>query len=76
MHPPPIKVTQTKELPHDAVYVETLESGERIYRCYGGAIYALQPTTTPDRRPGLFDLRKELGRAPTAQEWRDARRSK
>ena len=25
-------------------------------------------------RPGVFDLRKQLGRAPTAKEYRDARR--
>ena len=43
MHPAPIKVTALKELPHDAVYVKTLDSGERIYRCYSGTIYALQP---------------------------------
>lgn len=43
MHPAPIKVTLPKELPHDAVYVETLASGERIYRTISGAIYALQP---------------------------------
>lgn len=43
MHPAPIIVTQLKELPHDAVYVQTLESGERIYRTTSGAIYALQP---------------------------------
>ena len=55
MHPPPIKVTQTKELPHDAVYQHTLASGERIYRTYSGAIYAMQPakiatTNTPRAR--------------------------
>jgi hypothetical protein len=43
MHPAPIKVTQLKELPHDAILVRTLESGERIYRTTSGAIYALQP---------------------------------
>ncbi len=44
MHPAPIKVTQISELPHDATYVQTLASGERIYRTPNGAIYALQPT--------------------------------
>jgi len=27
----------------------------------------------PDIRPGVFDLRAALGRAPTVQEYRDAR---
>ena len=43
MHPAPIKVTQTSELPNDAVYVNTLASGERIYRTFDGTVYALQP---------------------------------
>jgi hypothetical protein len=43
MHPAPIKVNTISALPHDAVYVETLASGERIYRTLNGTIYALQP---------------------------------
>lgn len=45
MHPAPIKVTAIKQLPHDARYIETLASGERIYRTWNGTIYALQPSS-------------------------------
>ena len=44
MHTPPIKVNHPNQLPGDAVYVQTLDSGERIYRTFNGTVYALQPS--------------------------------
>lgn len=41
MHPAPIKI-EAKDLP-PAIYVNTLASGERIYRDSNGNVYAVQP---------------------------------
>lgn len=43
MHPAPIKVTSRDQIPPSAMYIQTLTSGEDIYRTIGGVVYALQP---------------------------------
>lgn len=49
MHPAPIKIDSVAELPPGAAHIDTLASGERVYRA-GREIYAVQPDVHYYRR--------------------------